>query len=93
MRSDIDNLKRDLKEQRHDGSDGNLVDFKSLSGIIKTVQYSTATTTNLDNATSAVNVPKSIRDQIFIAYNTTGPAYKLYVYDSISRVWKSVTIA
>lgn len=87
--SSLENLKKELKEQDHNGFNGAAVDFRTLTGLIKVI----TTVADRDRAIAASVGPTSISDQIFIYYTSTGPAWSLYLYDTANKVWKSVTIA
>lgn len=89
MRTDMERLKSELTRQSHNGFDGERIQFDSVTGLIKVV----TTSTEFNQMTAAdrnVNAPSN---QMFVYYNTTGPVWKLYIYDQINKVWKNVTIA
>ena len=85
LRDEIQQLRGILTQQVHNGIDGGLVDFSYLTGNIKTI----TSATELTNATAFK--PTNVRDQILI--DTTTATKKLYVYDSVGKVWRSCTIA
>lgn len=85
LQRDFEIYKNEVSQQTHNGVDGGLVDFSNLSGLIKTVTAAGELTNIL------ASVPKSIRDQILI--DTTTATKKLYIYDNVGYVWRSVTIA
>ena len=84
----IESFSSELKAQQHDGYDGNRIKLENLTGLFRTIsdatEFSRATTV-------ADRVPSSFGEQILI-YNNAG-TFKLYVYDSVGKVWKNVTIA
>jgi hypothetical protein len=85
MRTDMERLKSELIRQSHNGFDGERIQFDSLAGLIKTI----TSATELTQATAGR--ASSVRDQIFI--DTTTGTKKLYIYDAVGNVWRSVTIA
>lgn len=94
LQRDVDFLKREIdqmntsrKEQRHNGVDGRLVDFNYLDGLITVVTSSSELTARTSG------IARTVGEQIFIHYNSTGPVWKLYLYDNVNNVWKNVTIA
>lgn len=85
MELSIARMDSEYRQQIHNGVDGGLVDFSNLSGLIKTVTVAGELTNIL------ASVPKSVKDQILI--DTTTATKKLYIYDNVGYVWRSVTIA
>lgn len=85
MELNIARMESDSRQQIHNGVDGGLVNFSNLSGLIKTVTVAGELTNIL------ASVPKSVKDQILI--DTTTATKKLYIYDNVGYVWRSVTIA
>jgi hypothetical protein len=95
MRQEMGNLEQKvalyenmLKSQSHNGYDGEQIRLENIIGLFRTISDSTEFTRA---TTVADRVPSSFSEQIFI-YNNAG-TYKLYCYDSVGKVWKSVTIA
>lgn len=94
LQQDVDFLKREieqmrtaLREQQHNGVDGRLVDFNYLGGLITVVTSASELTARTSG------IARTVGEQIFIHYNSTGPVWKLYLYDNVNGVWKNVTIA
>lgn len=88
LKRELDTLKNDLRSQTHNGYDGGLIKLENLLGMFRTISDSTEFTRT---TTVADRVPNAFGEQLFI-YNNAG-TYKLYVYDSVGKVWKNVTIA
>ena len=84
---EVEQLKTLLREQKHDGVDGGSVYFNSLDGLI------TVVTSAAELTAKTASVGRRVGEQVFIHYNSTGPVWKLYLYDSVNGVWKNVTIA
>lgn len=82
---EFDEFKAMMSQQIHNGVDGGLIDFNNLTGLIKTTTVAAELTNILASR------PTTIRDQILI--DTTTATKKLYVYDAVGAVWRSVTIA
>lgn len=87
LRMEVDQLKTSLREQQHNGVDGKLIDFNYLGGLI------TVVTTAAELTAKTASVGRNVGEQMFIHYNSTGPVWKLYLYDNVNNVWKNVTIA
>lgn len=85
LRDEVQQLKDLMTQQVHNGVDGGLVDFSYLTGTIKTI----TSATELTNVTAFK--PTNVRDQILI--DTTTATKKLYIYDTVGKVWRSCTIA
>lgn len=81
----FEDFKLQVQQQVHNGVDGSLVDFNDLIGLMKTVTVAGELTNIL------ASKPSTIRDQILI--DTTTATKKLYIYDAVGNVWRSVTIA
>lgn len=85
FRDQMQQLRDELGQQVHNGIDGGLVDFSYLTGSIKVI-------TSASELTNALAFkPTNVRDQILI--DTTTATKKLYIYDSVGKVWRSCTIA
>ena len=81
-------FKNEITKQTHNGYDGGIIDFNTLLGFFKTVTSST----ELSQITDITQrVPSAVSEQIFI--DTSTATKKLYIYDFIGKVWRSVTIA
>ena len=87
-RSEFEQLRSQVRQQQYGGFDGQHVDIQYLLGFFKTTSDSIEFNRITD---TTARVPSNISEQVFI-YNNGG-TFKLYVYDSIGKVWKSVTIA
>lgn len=81
----LQNLEREMKEHHHNGVVGGPVEVRDLFGVLKTITIAG----DLTNALATK--PGRLIDQILI--DTTTATKKLYVYDSVGNVWRSVTIA
>lgn len=57
------------------------IDFANLTNMIEVVN------------TAPTETPTTVYGQIKIHYNSTGPVWKLYLYDNLNSVWKSVTLS
>lgn len=86
---EFEDFKNMMSQQTHNGVDGGLVDFNNLTGLIKVV----STTAEFNQITATGRPVNAASNQIFVYYNSTGPVWKLYIYDYINRVWKNATIA
>ncbi len=83
--SRLETLEQQMAEHYHNGVVGSQVDFGDIIGTLKVVTDAAKLTYLL------TQMPKNISDQIFIdatAINT----WKIYFYDSVGHVFKSVTI-
>lgn len=79
LQRDMDTLRQELRAP---------IKIENLLGLFRTISDST----EFARATTVADrVPSSFGEQILI-YNNAG-TYKLYVYDSVGKVWKNVTIA
>lgn len=87
LKMEIEQLKIALREQQHNGVDGKLVNFNYLAGLI------TVVTSSAELTARTSGIARTVGEQIFIHYNSTGPVWKLYLYDNVNNVWKNVTIA
>ena len=87
-RQEFEDYKREMSQHVHNGYDGGLINFQDILGLFTTTS-STAEFNRIVDTTA--RVPSKVSEQMFI-YNNSG-TYKLYVYDSVGKVWKSVTIA
>jgi len=84
-RQEFEQFKSEVSQQTHNGVDGGLVDFRTLSGLIKTVTIAGELTNIL------ASTPHTVTDQILI--DTTTDTKKLYIYDAVGNAWRSCTIA
>lgn len=82
---EVETLKQQFQDHQHFGISDHRVNLYDLLGTIKTITIATDLTNTL-NAT-----PTRLLEQIFI--DTTTATKKLYVYDMVGKVWRSVTIA
>lgn len=87
-RQEFEAFKSSMTQQSHDGYDGNRVNLIDLIGFIPTITDATELTRT---TTVADRVPSTIYGQLFI--DTTTATKKLYIYDVVGKVWRSVTIA
>lgn len=91
---EFDDFKNMMSQQTHNGIDGAPIDIRNISNFIETIKE-TSGTTQLDKR--KITNPKSVFEQMFVYYDSTGPTWKLYIFSddgtSTNRVWKSVTIA
>jgi len=85
LKREVFELRNLLNEHRHNGIQGGLVSFNDIFDTIKTVTSSTDLTNIL------ASTPRKISEQILI--DTTTGTKKLYIYDMIGGVWRSVAIA
>lgn len=83
----IEQMESQLQIHSHNGWGGGLVSFNDLAFTIKTVDVAT----DLTNIIAAGANPRKISEQIFI--DTTTATKKLYIYDMVGKVWRSVAIA
>lgn len=74
-----------IQSHMHDGNQSQLVDMRNLAGTFKTV----TSATDLTNTTATA--ARNIYEQIFI--DTSTATKKLYIYDVVGQVWRSVAIA
>lgn len=72
-----------LARQTHDGNQSQRINLFDIFGQIQTVTV----------APSAAPVGGSIYDQIKIHYNSTGPVWRLYIYDYQNNAWKYTTLS
>lgn len=74
-----------IKDHRHNGNGDNRIALMDLFGQINTI------TVAADLTKALTSKPQNIGGQILI--DTTTATKKLYIYDTIGNVWRSVTIA
>lgn len=72
-----------IKKHIHDGNFSQRINLFDIYGQIETVT----------TAPSNAPVGGSPYEQIKIHYNSTGPVWKLYIYDYQNSSWKSVTLS
>ena len=91
LKQKIENLQSQIDElkQKPLQSEEQFIDVKNIRSMFETINE-TSGTTKLDQRKI---VPKTIYEQVFVYYDSTGPTWKLYIYDYSNKVWKSVTIA
>lgn len=87
LKRELEQIKTSLREQQHNGVDGKLVEFGYLDGLI------TVVTSSAELTARTAGIARTVGEQVFIHYNSTGPVWKLYLYDNVNNVWKNVTIA
>lgn len=87
-RQEFDAFKASMTQQGHNGYDGARINLVDLIGFIPTITDATELT---NTTTVADRVPSTISGQLFI--DTTTATKKLYIYDVVGKVWRSVTIA
>ncbi len=85
MEERIAKLEQQMREHYHNGVVGRQIDIENTVGFIKTVTVATELTRIL------ASTPRKFTEQILI--DTTTATKKLYVYDTIGKVWRSTTIA
>lgn len=78
-------LEQQMREHYHDGFLGRQISVLNLIDVLKTVTVAAELTNIL------ASKPKSLVEQLFI--DTTTATKKLYIYDAVGSVWRSVTIA
>lgn len=81
MQRQLDTLRTDLMQHSNDGHMGEEVDIKHIASLFEVV------------TTAPTHTPRNVFEQVKIHYNSTGPVWKLYLYDYVQRVWKNVTIS
>lgn len=74
-----------MREHYHNGVVGRQIDTMNITGIFKTI------TAAADLTVKLTTKPSRFIDQIFI--DTSTGTKKLYAFDTIGQVWRSVTIA
>lgn len=87
-RNEFEQFKSQVQQQEHNGFDGQLINIQYVQGLFRTITDSTELTRTLD---TTARVPNSFAEQLLI--DTTTGTKKLYVYDSVGKVWRSCTIA
>lgn len=89
MENDFENrinvLEQKMREHYHNGIVGRQIDIRNVLFFIKTVTSATELTNIL------ASTPRKFTEQILI--DTTTATKKLYIYDSVGHVWRSVTIS
>lgn len=86
-RQEFEDFKNEIRRQEHNGYDGGLIELRNLLGLFS----STSDATEFSRLTdTTARVPSRFGEQLFI-YNNAG-TYKLYIYEPVAKVWKSVTI-
>lgn len=81
----IETLEQQMREHYHDGVLGRQINIQDTIGFIKTVTVVAELTSIL------ASTPTRFTQQILI--DTTTGTKKLYIYDIVGHVWRSVTIA
>lgn len=72
-----------IKNHTHDGVLSQRVQTQNLFGLFETVT----------TAPTGYPVGGGPWAQVKIHYNSVGPVWKLYIYDTLNNVWKSVTLS
>lgn len=88
LRSDIESLKSQLESQNNiviPTNNNSVTEFNSIFGTVRTITVAAELTKR------TAGKPDNISDQILI--DTTTATKKLYIYDTIGKVWRSCTIA
>ena len=85
LKRTVEEMKQTAREHAHNGYEGGRVSFADLYSTIKTITVAGDLTRTL------AETPRKVSEQILI--DTTTGTKKLYVYDMVGKIWRSVTIA
>lgn len=73
-----------IRQHIHDGNYSQRINISNLMGVFQTITDATILTNIL------ASTPSAFFEQIII--DTTTGTKKLYIYDTVGNVWRSVTI-